>query len=149
MQYVEIYNEQIKDLLQPEHGTLDVREAPGRGTHVAGAANVAVTSREDVEALLNWQPLPDHGEHQLQRGLLAQPRFVSESAASASSASWTPTPAWQARADRPRRLQSARARRARARTSAAAARRLQAPQRGCQHQPLAARPRQLHQRPRR
>jgi hypothetical protein len=52
MQYVEIYNEQIKDLLQPENGALDVREAPGRGTYVAGAANVAVTSRDDVEALL-------------------------------------------------------------------------------------------------
>ena len=41
--YVEIYNEQIKDLLNPESGhSLDVREAPGRGTFVSGAANVEV-----------------------------------------------------------------------------------------------------------
>ena len=53
MQYVEIYNEMIKDLLQPSNHNLDVREAPGRGTFVAGAANVEVSSREDVEALLN------------------------------------------------------------------------------------------------
>ena len=53
MQYVEIYNEMIKDLLQPSNGNLDVREVPGRGTFVAGAANVEVTSRDDVEELLN------------------------------------------------------------------------------------------------
>ena len=52
MQYVEIYNEQIKDLLQPANVNLDVREAPGKGTFVAGAANVEVTSRDDVEMLL-------------------------------------------------------------------------------------------------
>ena len=52
MQYVEIYNEQIKDLLQPSNGNLDVREAPGRGTFVAGAANVEVRSRDEVEELL-------------------------------------------------------------------------------------------------
>ena len=40
---MEIYNEQIKDLLNPESGlSLDVREAPGRGTFVSGAANVEV-----------------------------------------------------------------------------------------------------------
>ena len=50
---LEIYNETIKDLLQPSNGNLDVREAPGRGTFVAGAANVEVTSRDDVEELLN------------------------------------------------------------------------------------------------
>jgi hypothetical protein len=50
---VEIYNEQIKDLLQPSNnGNLDVREAPGRGTFVAGATVVAVHSRDDVEMLL-------------------------------------------------------------------------------------------------
>ena len=38
MQYVEIYNEAIKDLIEPGNASLDVREAPGRGTFVAGAA---------------------------------------------------------------------------------------------------------------
>ena len=52
MQYVEIYNEHIKDLLQPNNSNLDVREAPGKGTFVAGAANVEVASRDDVEMLL-------------------------------------------------------------------------------------------------
>ena len=37
MQYVEIYNEQIKDLLEPSSANLDVREDPKRGTFVAGA----------------------------------------------------------------------------------------------------------------
>ena len=57
--YVEIYNEQIKDLLRPsknEHNKhdsgLDVREAPDLGTFVAGAANVLVRSRAEVEQLL-------------------------------------------------------------------------------------------------
>lgn len=52
MQYVEIYNEMIKDLLQPSNGNLDVREVPGRGTFVAGAATCEVSSREEVEELL-------------------------------------------------------------------------------------------------
>ena len=50
MQYVEIYNESIKDLLQPTNNSnLDVREAPGRGTYVAGAAEAEVASRAEVE----------------------------------------------------------------------------------------------------
>lgn len=49
---MEIYNEHIKDLLQPSNINLDVREAPGKGTFVAGAANVEVASRDDVESLL-------------------------------------------------------------------------------------------------
>ena len=56
MQYVEIYNEQIKDLLEPEKTAkqgLDVREAPGKGTFVAGAANMVVGSRKELEALMH------------------------------------------------------------------------------------------------
>ena len=34
--YVEIYNEKIKDLLNPSDANLDVREVPSRGTYVAG-----------------------------------------------------------------------------------------------------------------
>jgi len=53
MQYVEIYNETIKDLLQPAVTGLDVREAPlPKGNFVAGAANVKVSSRSEVEALM-------------------------------------------------------------------------------------------------
>ena len=53
MQYCEIYNEAIKDLLEPSNTALDVREAPGpRGTFVAGAAVVPVNSRAELEALI-------------------------------------------------------------------------------------------------
>ena len=51
MQYFEIYNETIKDLLQPSLTNLHVREDPREGTFVAGASKVTVRSRADVEAL--------------------------------------------------------------------------------------------------
>ena len=53
MQFVEIYNEQIQDLLEPSNGGLDVREAPGRGTFVAGASVVTVGSRQELEGLMH------------------------------------------------------------------------------------------------
>ncbi len=46
MQYVEIYNEKIKDLLNPSDANLDVREVPSRGTYVAGASEELVSSSE-------------------------------------------------------------------------------------------------------
>ena len=49
MQYVEIYNELIKDLLAPTDNNLDVREDPRKGTMVAGAENLVVTSRAMLE----------------------------------------------------------------------------------------------------
>ena len=51
-QYVEIYNETIKDLLCPSNGLLDVREG-AEGTFVAGAASLTVHSREEVQALIS------------------------------------------------------------------------------------------------
>jgi len=50
MQYVEIYNEVVKDLLDPapKLTNLDVREDPRRGTFVAGAATLEVKTREAV-----------------------------------------------------------------------------------------------------
>ena len=72
MQYVEIYNEQIKDLLEPEKTAkqgLDVREAPGKGTFVAGAANMVVGSRKRARgADAQGQPVPHHRGDELQRG---------------------------------------------------------------------------------
>jgi kinesin family protein 18/19 len=53
MQYVEIYNEQIQDLLEPSSVSLDVREDPKRGTFVAGATSRVVTSRAELERLLH------------------------------------------------------------------------------------------------
>ena len=51
--YVEIYNEVVQDLLETSNSNLEVREAPGRGTFVAGAALVPVGSRAEVEALIH------------------------------------------------------------------------------------------------
>ena len=53
MQYVEIYNEMIKDLLEPSNATLDVREAPSKGTFVAGASRLTVSCRSELEALVH------------------------------------------------------------------------------------------------
>ena len=46
MQYVEIYNEKIKDLLNPSDANLDVREVPSKGTYVAGGSEELVSSSE-------------------------------------------------------------------------------------------------------
>ena len=52
--YVEIYNERVKDLLNPLAGTdLDVREDARKGTHVAGAVEVAVSSLQEIMELMN------------------------------------------------------------------------------------------------
>ena len=39
----QIYNEKIKDLLNPSDANLDVREVPSKGTYVAGATDKTVT----------------------------------------------------------------------------------------------------------
>jgi len=57
MQYVEIYNEQIKDLLEPSSANLDVREDPKRGTFVAGATSRVVSSRAEFEGMLHTASL--------------------------------------------------------------------------------------------
>ena len=52
--YVEIYNERVKDLLNPTSGCdLDVREDARKGTHVAGAVEVAVASLQEIMELMN------------------------------------------------------------------------------------------------
>ena len=52
--YVEIYNERVKDLLNPMSGCdLDVREDARKGTHVAGAVEVAVGSLQEIMELMN------------------------------------------------------------------------------------------------
>ena len=54
IQYVEIYNESIKDLLEPSNNSaLDVREHPKDGTSVANAAMLVVSSRKELEALIH------------------------------------------------------------------------------------------------
>ena len=53
MTYVEIYNERIKDLLNPNSAELDVRECPKRGNIVAGAVEVGVSSLHHVMELMS------------------------------------------------------------------------------------------------
>ena len=54
MTYVEIYNERVKDLLNPMSGVdLDVREDARKGTVIAGAVEVAVGSLHEVMELMN------------------------------------------------------------------------------------------------
>ena len=50
--YVEIYNERIKDLLNPSEKDLDVREDPKKGNVVAGAVEVAVSSLQQIMELM-------------------------------------------------------------------------------------------------
>ncbi|KAL1499970.1 hypothetical protein AB1Y20_012649 [Prymnesium parvum] len=53
MQYVEIYNEKIKDLLNPSDAQLDVREVPSKGTYVAGATEKNVSTPAQMLALMH------------------------------------------------------------------------------------------------
>ena len=53
MQYLEIYNEKIKDLLNPSDANLDVREVPSRGTYVAGATDKTVSTPDEMMALIH------------------------------------------------------------------------------------------------
>ena len=53
MTYIEIYNERIKDLLNPGTADLDVRECPKRGNIVAGAVEVGVSSLHEIMELMS------------------------------------------------------------------------------------------------
>lgn len=49
MSYLEIYNEQIRDLLNPSSGYLELREdSRGRNIQVAGLSEVSTTSTNEV-----------------------------------------------------------------------------------------------------
>ncbi|XP_068084408.1 kinesin-like protein KIF19 [Anabrus simplex] len=53
MSYLEIYNENIRDLLNPSSGFLELREDPrGRNIQVAGLFEISTTSTEEVMRLL-------------------------------------------------------------------------------------------------
>jgi kinesin family protein 18/19 len=50
MSYLEIYNENIRDLLNPDSGHLDLREeSKGRNIHVAGLSEIATDSTKEVQ----------------------------------------------------------------------------------------------------
>ena len=63
MQYVEIYNEKIKDLLNPSDAVLDVREVPSKGTYVAGATDKEVATCAEMMELI-------HGPRAIRRNSL-------------------------------------------------------------------------------
>ena len=50
LSYLEIYNENIRDLLNPSSGNLELRDqdAQGKNIHVAGLSEVATKSTEEV-----------------------------------------------------------------------------------------------------
>ena len=50
LSYLEIYNENIRDLLNPSSGNLELRDqdAHGKNIHVAGLSEVATNSTEEV-----------------------------------------------------------------------------------------------------
>lgn len=49
MSYLELYNEQIRDLLNPSSGYLELREdSRGRNIQVAGLSEVSTTSTDEV-----------------------------------------------------------------------------------------------------
>ena len=50
MSYLEIYNENIRDLLNPTSGYLDLRDqdAKGKNIHVAGLSEVATKNTDEV-----------------------------------------------------------------------------------------------------
>ncbi|XP_018329743.1 kinesin-like protein KIF19 isoform X2 [Agrilus planipennis] len=53
MSYLEIYNEQIRDLLNPSSGYLDLREdSRGKNIQVAGLSEISTTSTNEVMSLL-------------------------------------------------------------------------------------------------
>ncbi|KAJ8957441.1 hypothetical protein NQ318_004921 [Aromia moschata] len=53
MSYLEIYNEQIRDLLNPSSGYLELREdSRGRNIQVAGLSEISTTSTDEVMQLL-------------------------------------------------------------------------------------------------
>lgn len=52
MSYIELYNEQIRDLLTPTSDALDLREDPIRGPVVAGVTEVSATGAEQVMNML-------------------------------------------------------------------------------------------------
>ncbi|KAH0466106.1 hypothetical protein IEQ34_006209 [Dendrobium chrysotoxum] len=54
MSYMEIYNEEINDLLAPEHRKLQIHESLERGIYVAGLKEEIVTSPEQVLELVEF-----------------------------------------------------------------------------------------------
>ena len=50
--YLEIYNENIKDLLSIEDKNLDLREDPSQGVVVAGITEIECSSTSEIMALL-------------------------------------------------------------------------------------------------
>jgi kinesin family protein 18/19 len=50
--FLEIYNENIRDLLNPSHDCLDIREDPTKGVTVAGLTEKIVASIDDVSEII-------------------------------------------------------------------------------------------------
>lgn len=56
MSYLELYNEQIRDLLNPSSGYLELREdSRGRNIQVAGLSEVSTTSTNEVCSIFKFK----------------------------------------------------------------------------------------------
>jgi hypothetical protein len=53
MSYLEIYNEQIRDLLAPDNGHLDLRDDSKKGIHVAGLSEINASSTNEASCKAN------------------------------------------------------------------------------------------------
>ena len=52
--YLEVYNENLRDLLSSEDTNLDLREDPVRGNCVAGITEIITSSTSEVIAMLKY-----------------------------------------------------------------------------------------------
>jgi centromeric protein E len=52
--YMEIYNEQVNDLLDPSNTNLKIREDPTEGHYVSGLKSVRVSSLDDTYRILDF-----------------------------------------------------------------------------------------------
>ena len=52
--YLEIYNENLRDLLNPSNENIDIREDPAKGVMISNVTELPVTSCKDIFALLKY-----------------------------------------------------------------------------------------------
>ena len=67
--YVEVYNEELRDLLDPAPKKLHIREDATRGIFVDGARQVSLSSVEDAVTLLERGVCKSDGGHKIERSV--------------------------------------------------------------------------------
>ena len=103
MQYVEIYNEKLKDLLNPSDAVLDVREVPSKGTYVAGATDKEVATCAEMMELIHGPRAIPRNSAQFAAQFFGAPPTPSVQTHQAATSSAPPRPPT---ATRPRRART-------------------------------------------